>query len=66
MKISKLVKQLQQIQAQYGDNPVMFQDPNSDGGPFEVGAVSYAEAEDGEFPKSFKMPAGFKYVVLDN
>lgn len=66
MKISKLIKQLEQIKAQHGDIHVMFQDPNSDGGPFGVGAVSYAEAEDGEFPKSFKMPGGFKYVMLDN
>jgi len=45
---------------------VMFQDPNSGGGPFSVGSAEFKIADKGDFPKNFGMPKGFKYIILEN
>lgn len=45
---------------------VMFQDPNSGGGPFSVSSADYKVAAKGEFPKNFGMPKGFEYIMLES
>lgn len=66
MKIFELAVQLKAIYDEHGDIDVMFTDPNSNQGPFEVGSTEFRVAEEDEFPKSFKMPAGYKFVELVN
>jgi len=65
MNISDLIKLLEAVKDECGDLPVMYVDPNSNGGPFGVERVSVETAEHGQFPKSYKMPAGFKWVELN-
>jgi hypothetical protein len=63
MKISELMQTLLRLQSSHGDLDVMFIDPNT----FEPSAITGGEvgvAEKGEFPRSYKMPAGFTYVRL--
>ena len=66
MKIFELAEQLKAIYDQQGNIEVFFRDPNSNQGPFEVGQVAQREAEEDEFPNSWNMPAGFKFVELTN
>ncbi len=66
MKIFELAEQLKAIYDLHGDIEVFFSDPNSNQGPFAVGQVDQCEAEEDEFPKSFNMPKGFKFVQLTN
>jgi hypothetical protein len=48
------------------DVEVMFQDPNSDGGPFSVGVIGFKVATKNEFPKDFGMSKGFEYILMEN
>lgn len=66
MKISKLRKKLKALEKEHGDVEVMFQDPNSDGGPFAVSTLQSRVAEKKEFPKDWNMPKGFKFVLIEN
>ncbi len=66
MKIFELAEQLKAIYDEQGNIEVFFRDPNSNQGPFEVGCVAKCEAEEDEFPESFNMPKGFKFVELTN
>lgn len=46
---------------------VMFEDPNSGGGPFSVSEAKNIEVKSNdEYPKYFKMRKGFKYICLKN
>lgn len=66
MKLEKLIAKLQEKYAELGDLDVMFQDPNSDGGPFAIENISAWEAGEDEFPKHWNMPEGFQYILLQN
>ena len=45
---------------------VFFCDPNSNGGPFSTNSAEFKIADKDEFPKNFKMPGGFEYIILEN
>jgi hypothetical protein len=67
MTILELANRLKEIYDQRGDIEVMFLDPNSNDGPFAVGAVAAEVVEDPEdFPAEFNMPKGFEYVLIEN
>ena len=62
MKAKELAKRLLKCP----DVEVMFQDPNSNGGPFSITAVTFRTAEKDEFPDDFCMPKAFKFIELTN
>lgn len=66
LKIKQLISRLEKIEAKHGNIVVMFTDPNNDDGPYTVSSATSQVAEEDEFPDSFNMPAGFKYVLLRN
>ena len=67
MKVSEMIAALEKIQKKSGnDVEMMFQGPNHDG-IFSVQRVDAKEVEDDdEFPKSWRMPKGFKYILIEN
>jgi len=48
------------------DAEVMFQDPNSHGGPFCVQCLELRVVREDEFPEEFNMSKGFRYIELTN
>lgn len=66
MKILELANQLKAIYDEHGDIDVLFTDPNSNQGPFDVGSTEFRVAEEDEYPEDFNMPEGYKFVVLTN
>ena len=66
MKIAQLIKKLQAMESKHGNIHVLFQDPDGDSGPFECNVLSFRVAEEDEFPESYDMPEGFKFVLLEN
>ena len=66
MKILELATKLKAIYDEQGDIDVLFTDPNSNQGPFEVGNTEFRVAEEDEYPKSYNMPEGYKFVELTN
>lgn len=61
MKAKDLIEKLNKLEFQ--DQDVMFQDPNSHGGPFSVLEVIVTKSK-GQFPDDFQMPEGYKYILL--
>lgn len=66
MKISALIKKLEKIQAKNGNVEVMFAGPNHDQDPYEVNSVEFEVSDNDTFPEDYNMPAGFKFVLLNN
>jgi hypothetical protein len=62
MKAHELAKKLLAGEDIY----VMFQDPNSSGGPFGITNTRLRTSKKDEFPEDFDMPEGFKYIELTN
>jgi len=62
MKAHELAKKLLAEE----DVEVMFQDPNSKGGPFSTNGVQLKVAEKDQFPEDFNMPEGFKWIEITN
>jgi hypothetical protein len=61
MDTTKLIQELEKIQKEHGPLTVMF---DADVEPyFEVTSVKVA-VSDGNFPKDWNMPKGFKYIRL--
>jgi len=66
MKVSEMIAALEKIQKKSGNVEMLFQDPNH-GVPFSVRRVGAKEVEDDdEFPKSWPLPKGFKYILIEN
>jgi hypothetical protein len=66
MKILELANQLKAIYDTHGDIEVMFTNPNDNNDTFSIGGTTVRVAQQGEFPKEWDMPAGFKFVELSN
>ena len=66
MKILELANQLKAIYDKHGDIEVMFTNPNDNNDTFSIGGTTVRVAQQGEFPKEWDMPAGFKFVELSN
>lgn len=66
MTILELANALKAIYDQHGDVTVMFSGPNDDLSPYSVGRVNFQIAEEDEFDPDWNMPAGFKFVQLEN
>jgi len=62
MTISDLIKQLKKIQKAEGDIDVLMQGHNDCQHAITFARFRVAEAE--EYPKSWNMPEGFKFVSL--
>lgn len=45
---------------------VMIQDGESTRGPWEINWIQVHTASKNEFPNDFNMPAGFKFVLIEN
>lgn len=64
MNISTLINQLQQLEKEYGNVEVLTS--SFDGDRFSISGTSFQEVEDDrEFPKSWNMPKGFQYVLIN-
>lgn len=63
MKIDNLIKMLQQMKNQYGNIDVLIGETDP-GGPWSISSIELRVAEKDEFPKSFRMPEGFKFIEL--
>ena len=65
MKISDLEKKLEAFRAEHGDIEVMLEvGSTSTGGAFDFDHVEVKECEEGEYPKDWEMPEGFKFVSM--
>jgi hypothetical protein len=65
--IDKQIEILERIRSENtGKLCVMFEDPNSDSGPFGISKITPKVAKKDEYPKYFNMPEGFKFVLLTN
>jgi hypothetical protein len=59
MKVLELATELKKIYDLHGDIDVML---TADGDTFAISSVRFKQAEDGEFPKDWNMPEGFKFI----
>jgi hypothetical protein len=62
MKITDLIKQLKKIQKAEGDIEVLMQGHNDC--QHAITFAQFRTAEEDEYPKSWNMPKGFKFVSL--
>jgi hypothetical protein len=63
MKVNELIRKLEKIRDKQGNVEVMM-DLDS---PWAIASVGFGVVEDDdEYPKSFRMPKGFKYIRLTN
>ena len=65
MKLSKLIAQLQEIEKQHGDSEV-FHRGSTGRELFSVELAYHRVAEQDEYPKVYRMPEGFKFVLISN
>jgi hypothetical protein len=63
MQLSQLIQELQAIQAEHGDLPVLKEDGRY-GDIFELEDVQRRVATEDEYPADWDMPAGFEFVLL--
>lgn len=63
MKIKTLIKQLQTLEQEFGNITVMIEEPNK-GKIYSTDGAMFYESKDNEFPKSWKMPKGFKFALI--
>jgi esterase/lipase superfamily enzyme len=66
MTIIELANKLKKIYDQHGDIDVMLASPDADIDVYSVDDVVMLEAGEGEYPKDWDMPAGFKFVRIAN
>lgn len=64
MKILQLAEKLKNIYDDWGDIDVMISD--DEGGLWEMRRVDFDIAEKDEYPKSWNIPDGHKFVRLEN
>lgn len=65
MKISDLEKKLEAFRAEHGDIEVLLEiGSTATGGTFDFDYVDFYEAEEGQYPKDWDMPEGFKFVKM--
>ena len=64
MQVSLLIKQLQALQEQHGDIPVMV--GNDDGNVWDCVIATHHVTEEDEFPADWNMPEGFEFIRLTN
>ena len=64
MRVSQLIQQLQTLQEQHGDLPVMV--GNDEGSVWDCALASYHVTEEDEFPADWNMPEGFEFIKLTN
>ena len=58
-------KEVAKILLETPELDVLFQDPNSNGGPFSVESAQLRIAAKDEFPEDFDMPEGFTFILLE-
>lgn len=62
MKISDMINKLEALKEQHGDVDVLINAPD---GMFEANKPTFCEVEeDDEYPKSWNMPKGFRFVQI--
>jgi hypothetical protein len=66
MKIFELAQKLKAIYDEHGDIDVHFAGPNGDQEPYSVLELEVIEVEDGDYPEDYNMPAGYKFLELQN
>lgn len=66
MTIFELATKLKAIYDEHGDIEVFFAGPNMDNEPYCVGRTEVRVAEEDDYPEDFNMPAGYKFVELNN
>jgi hypothetical protein len=63
MKLRSLIKKLENLEQKHGDLDVLLVAHATDV-PCELASVILQVAEEGDYPKEYDMPAGFKFVQL--
>lgn len=63
MKIKTLIEQLQKLEQEFGNVTVMMEEPNK-GKIYSTDGALFYESKDNEFPKSWNMSKGFKFVLI--
>lgn len=63
MQLSQLILQLQTLEREFGDLPVLKEDGSNDS-IYELTQVSFECAEEAEYPPDWDMPEGFEFILL--